>query len=242
MPNQETNFIPGIYNYCDAWCERCTFTARCRTADKLSDLTDEESDINNEAFWHRLAANFAEAKQMLIEKAEEFDIDINAVSDEEFAAIRKRQDEFIENDELTILAMKYAKEAGTVLENLDDWLIFAAPEEEIQNEMLDIIVWYQHFIAVKTQRGLYGLLDFDGNFDEEELENVQSDANGSIKITLIAVDRSILAWTALMSDENATTIKPLLRLLQTIREKTEKKFPNAYNFMRPGFDKIEIVM
>ncbi len=27
-PNFE-NFIPGIYNYCDRWCERCPFTDRC---------------------------------------------------------------------------------------------------------------------------------------------------------------------------------------------------------------------
>ncbi len=27
-PNTE-NFIPGIYNYCDRWCERCPFTDRC---------------------------------------------------------------------------------------------------------------------------------------------------------------------------------------------------------------------
>ena len=23
--------IPGIYNYCDSWCERCAFTNRCRS-------------------------------------------------------------------------------------------------------------------------------------------------------------------------------------------------------------------
>jgi len=22
-------FISGIYNYCDRWCERCSFTSRC---------------------------------------------------------------------------------------------------------------------------------------------------------------------------------------------------------------------
>ena len=25
------DFIPGIYNYCDRWCERCLYTDRCRT-------------------------------------------------------------------------------------------------------------------------------------------------------------------------------------------------------------------
>ena len=26
---EENNFIPGIFNYCDRWCERCPLTARC---------------------------------------------------------------------------------------------------------------------------------------------------------------------------------------------------------------------
>jgi hypothetical protein len=26
----EGGFIPGVYNYCDRWCERCPFTGRCR--------------------------------------------------------------------------------------------------------------------------------------------------------------------------------------------------------------------
>src|SRR5262245_58416083 len=26
---KDPNFISGIYNYCDRWCERCAFTSRC---------------------------------------------------------------------------------------------------------------------------------------------------------------------------------------------------------------------
>ncbi|RLD41921.1 MAG: hypothetical protein DRI89_08560 [Bacteroidetes bacterium] len=25
----EGDFIPGIYNYCDAWCDRCIYTDKC---------------------------------------------------------------------------------------------------------------------------------------------------------------------------------------------------------------------
>lgn len=28
---ENPDFIPGIYNYCDRWCERCAFTSRCLT-------------------------------------------------------------------------------------------------------------------------------------------------------------------------------------------------------------------
>lgn len=238
----ENNFIPGIFNYCDRWCEKCGFTARCRVFAAEQETTDEECDINNEAFWKRLAANFAEAEQILIEKADEFGIDLNAVSDEEFAAIREREDEFVENGILAKLSLKYLKDSKIVLENKDDWLIFSAPDDDTKNEMLEIIYWYQMFIAAKIRRGLSGLLDIDGNFDEDELNDSHSDANGSVKIALVAVERSIMAWTVLMTNENSPTIKPLVQLLETIKQKTEEKFPNAAGFVRPGFDEIESVM
>ena len=25
----DPKYIPGIYNYCDRWCERCPFTSQC---------------------------------------------------------------------------------------------------------------------------------------------------------------------------------------------------------------------
>jgi hypothetical protein len=129
-----------------------------------------------------------------------------------------------------------------MLEANDDWLIFSALDETAQEEMLSIIYWYQFFITAKVQRGFHGILDFDGKEDEEELNDSQSDANGSIKIALIAVERSIMAWTNLMTDENAQTIAPYISLLKTIKQKAETKFPNAQDFVRPGFDEIEIVM
>ncbi len=236
------DFISGIHNYCDRWCERCTFTSRCRVADAEGDVTGEERDINNEAFWRRLAANFAEVKTMILEKAEELGIEIEPISDEEFAEYRRREDDFIKSQPLTKLAEKYWKDARKLLDEKDDWLIFSAPDDDAKNEMLEIIYWYQFFIAAKIHRGFSGILDFDGNLDEEEINDSQSDANGSVKIALIAVERSKMAWTVLMSNENSQTIKPLLNLLETIKQTAKKKFPNAYNFVRPGFDEIETVM
>ena len=242
MVDNEEKFISGIHNYCDRWCERCTFTARCRVAEMEAETTDEERDINNEAFWRRLTANFAEAKQMLQEMAEELDIDLNAVSDQEFTEHRNRQNKIIRNENLTKLAEKYWKDARQILEEKDSWLIFSPLDEEAQNEMLSIIYWYQFFISAKVQRGFSGILDFDGNLEEEELTDTQSDANGSVKIALIAVERSIMAWSALMTNENHAKIKPFIALLEKIRRECEEKFPNARDFIRPGFDELETIM
>lgn len=239
---REENFISGIHNYCDRWCERCPFTARCRVAEAEQETTDEERDITNEAFWHRLAANFAAAQIMLLEKAEEFGVDLNAISEEEYASHRDREDEIVKNDALTRFAEKYRQDAQKTLEAKNEWLIFSALDETAQEEMLSIIYWYQFFISAKIQRGLSGILDFDGNLDEEQLNDAQADANGSIKIALIAVTRSLMAWTALMTNENSQTISPFISLLEIIKQTAAKKFPNAKNFIRPGFDEIEFVM
>ena len=42
---QNPDFISGIYNYCDRWCERCQFTSRCflyATEQADPDLADPE--------------------------------------------------------------------------------------------------------------------------------------------------------------------------------------------------------
>jgi hypothetical protein len=242
MSDNSENLISGIYNYCDRWCEKCKFSARCRVFAKEQQYTDEERDIENEAFWRRIAANFADAKEGIIKLAEEHDLDPDAVSDDEFAEIQRREREFIDACDLPELAERYAKEARIVLENEQDWLIFAPLDDVAKEEMLEIIYWYQFFIAVKIQGGLHGLLDFEGNYDETEMNDPQSDANGSIKVALIAVERSILAWSSLLAEENAELLDPLISLLKNICRKTEKKFPNAFDFIRPGFDEIETVM
>ncbi len=239
--NEENN-IPFIHNYCDRWCERCTFTNRCAVFEAEQETTDEEKDINNEAFWNNLTNIFAEAKQMLTEKAEELGIDLQPIDEEEYTAHRIRERELISNESLTKLTKKYAFDLRKVLEEKDDWLIFSPLDDETKNEMISILCWYQFFISAKIQRGLHGILDFDGNEDLDEINDVESDPNGSVKIGLIAVERSIMAWTALIAKENVAIIEPNIHLLEVIKEKAETKFPKARDFIRPGFDEIETVM
>src|SRR5687768_5807012 len=43
------HFIPGIYNYCDRWCERCPLTARCRVF--AVEEQRKRGDDFHAAFW-----------------------------------------------------------------------------------------------------------------------------------------------------------------------------------------------
>ena len=110
------------------------------------------------------------------------------------------------------------------------------------NDVLAVLYWYQFFIAAEIERGLHGLLDVEGFEDTTELNDSRSDANGSVKIALIAIERSILALTYLLDANNAQIIRPFIELLESLKQKTEKKLPYARDFVRPGFDEIEMVM
>lgn len=98
-----------------------------------------------------------------------------------------------------------------------------------------MIYWYMHFIYVKLQRALHGKVEDDGR----EIENgFQRDFDGSAKVALIAIDRSMEAWIKLMQHlpDIEDEIISLLALLQRIKLTTENEFPEAGKFIRPGFD------
>ena len=66
------NFIPGIYNYCDRWCERCPLTSKCLNyASTEADFSDPESkDISNAAFWDKISEMLKITMEMVKEDAE----------------------------------------------------------------------------------------------------------------------------------------------------------------------------
>jgi hypothetical protein len=105
-------------------------------------------------------------------------------------------------------------------------------------DFTDVIRWYQHFVYVKLRRAIESRAGEDLIIDEE-LKKFPKDSDGSAKIALIGVDRSLAAWAglraALESDE-ADGILDVLAELAAIRRRAEKLFPQARAFVRPGFD------
>lgn len=240
-PYETENFIAGIHNYCDRWCERCQFTGRCRVFAMEQESPDvDDDDLGSEALVRKLKGIFAETKQMLIEKAEELGIDPFSLSDEEFAEIRRREKEFVDNNDLSKLAETYWRSAKKILD--DELLHIAQVSEDSISDTLPVLEWYLFFIPAKINAGLRGLLDDDGFEDKSQVADPQSYANGSVKIGLIAIERSILAWKQLADKVGTDRVYPMIELLETIRRNLENRFPLARDFVRPGFDEIEMVM
>jgi hypothetical protein len=247
------NNIPFIHNYCDRWCERCTFTSRCAVAEMESKLKPEQLDINNKAFWENIAKNFADAMVMLVKEAKKHGIDMEKFTEEEQSEthkLRKISRQKAENNQLIKLSKAYGNAA---MKFLKDKPTFQDKENEIQSHVdlgiktitdansesttivdcFEIINWYCLFIQVKFMRALPDEMD-----DDDYASDLQIDNNGSAKIALIAVDRSIMAWQKLydlMPNIEDLAINQLATL-QKIQKLGEKYFPNARRFVRPGFD------
>ncbi|MEQ1603497.1 MAG: hypothetical protein ABL999_01360 [Pyrinomonadaceae bacterium] len=238
----ETDLIPGIFNYCDRWCERCDFSGRCRVfADERAMFLEDSDDPMGDALL-AVAESFAEAKAMLEERAEEMGIDLEAaMNDPEIEEEMRRSSETVRSEEASKLAIKYSLETRALLDNPETWA-GDAEEDPIIADTLEVLCYYLFSVAVKVQSSFNAALDTDGNYEAEQISHPQSYANGTAKITLIILERSILGWTYLMSENNTAVVRPVIEQLERIRHLLEKKFPNARDFIRPGFDEIETIM
>ena len=68
----EEGFIPGIYNYCDRWCERCPHTRRCRSFDMGRELELQQNfrtETERKAFWDSLDGVFLATREKLAQIA-----------------------------------------------------------------------------------------------------------------------------------------------------------------------------
>lgn len=237
--------IPGIYNYCDYWCEKCFFTSRCLNFLSREKDCPECNDINNRAFWDKLTDNLETALELAREKAEEYGVNIPDAEDGQETEGRNKAD--VRNHELSLTARKYItvvedwfKSNDAVFMEKSDELLAVSNlelpgrdpdlEAEELSECIDVIRWYQHQIHAKLVRAL--------SFDDDSNKSIQNDANGSAKVSLIAIDLSIAAWTRLCEfiPEREDSIIDILLRLDTCRKKVEKKFRKARAFVRPGFD------
>lgn len=232
------DLISGIYNYCDRWCERCPLTARCLvyvTEQVGYNSSPESHDLRNEAFWHKLTSILLGTQEMISEWAREAGLDLTQFPEEEPKS-RKRRRQMVDNHPLTRAGKKYANSAS-------DWFRgFDHPEHNEQSEQLEdareVIQWYQYQIAVKLMRALS--CRSDGWEDEPEMADFPKDSDGSAKVALIGIDRSIAAWRwlQLCQPKQMESIVPLILQLERLRQRVEKTFPEARDFVRPGFDEV----
>jgi len=234
-------------------------------AESISD-DPESHDINNAKFWQKLEGIFRETHALILEWAEEMGVDLESAEAEAAIAERAQQREEAKEHPLSVSARHYAetvqqwfKDEFAVEENVHDDMTGKAnsAEEDINvSDAVEVIRWYQFFIAAKTYRALMGLEDTgdedvsdididpfsDDDVDDEDvlLRAACHDSDGSAKIALIAIDRSSSAWRLMQNalPEKTESTVPILIELEKLRRGIEQIFPRARDFVRPGFDEV----
>lgn len=230
------NYIPSIHQYCDRWCEKCDFTSRCTNFVLGQKIHGEGPDLSNSEFWDDISLMFEATIEMLDEKMKEMGISPEELNDES-ETYEKRE------------RLKHPLSAAVYKFSIKMHHWFQKHEEDMErvrnikkvvkgtvkpSDALETILWYNYFISAKVERATSGLNEV--NEADEEFET--KDRNGSAKIALIAIDRSIGAWGVLLTalphleDEIFGFIKTLIKY----RKQMEKTFPEARAFIRPGFD------
>jgi hypothetical protein len=245
----DEGFIPGIHNYCDRWCERCDFTDKCRVfameEEMMEMLNKNKKEKQGDADDSEHPSDWYAAEQDLLEESDdepEFEIDFPEDSSE-FG--HEKDDYFSAHSKagrhpLAEMAYSYSTKSF-------NW--FRKYNKELQNhftkhlakgyadEVMDateVIQWYHMFIFAKIKRAL------SGYYELEEFEEADYDMNGSAKVALIGLDRSIEAANILIRHMKGyrETLKTFKDQLEQIRELAEEVFPDARDFTRPGLDEI----
>lgn len=230
---ENPKYIEGIYNYCDRWCERCIFTAQCLNF-SISESHEEIDDVTNEKFWENLTSLLEDAISFLSEKISKDGIDFDEIEIDIYNA--DDADNEIDNYESVKIAEDYTKQVARWIKENSGFI--ESFESKLNNpekfDPIAVINWYHTQIYVKLKRAyLSRTLEHD---DEED--DYPKDSEGSAKVALIGLDRSLASWGELIhyNDLDENRIINFLLVLEKLKRLIEKDFPYARNFIRPGFD------
>ena len=253
----DPHFIPGINNYCDRWCERCEFSHRCfnfALNERYFGDDPAARDMTNQKFWDTLERIYADAKASLDQSLKKLSGTAEMPSIEAADAHEKHVDR-----RARAIGQKETKLALTYAHMVDEWFNneLRLPLEHVRdlerlvmagevtvanakgdlvrlNDCVEIIRWYQHFIFVKLGRAFSSLVEEDENPSVAGAK----DSDGTEKVTLISIERSLAAWNVMreMFPEKTDSMLELLVHLDRLRKGVDAKFPKARKFRRAGFD------
>lgn len=246
----EPGFIPGIYNYCDRWCEKCQFQLQCvsfvmgkRIEEREGFNPDAEDVKENESLWGRLKNIFESTYEILQELADERgmkveDIYASEQIDKEFWG-HEIENVFkegklylqIENTDILKICRIYEHWGDRCLEKI---LKFSNEAPAGLEEDLEIVSWYLDLMQSKMRRALHSC----SSCKEMEMCGTE-EYNGVVKVALIAIERSEESWKNIQKvyTENEVEIAHLLAMLEQLKTDIECLFPYARDFLRPGFEK-----
>ena len=250
----QSKLIPGIYNHCDTWCERCLFTSRCRSFQIQSETGLAKPMVAGPDLIRQLTDALSLAKQYIanLNRTNElsgFDAPTGShLQKLESAAVARPIS--TEHQSATELADAYLVQTGVWFSD-EKGLLERAGKQQLRavelglrtdeeampilhalKDAWEMIRWYRTLIPIKIQSALRALT---APPDDAKLNAYHL---GKAKLVLVSIDRSLLAWQTMLAHypEKTDDLLDLLALLSRLRREMETLFPDSRTFRRPGLD------
>jgi len=217
-------FIPGICNFCNRWCERCPKTHNCLSFAYAQEIKEIDLELNNKTsvnkdFWNTLnqinivKTSEPEKKEFSPSNLEEFAINYGT-----------KVNNWIDSNK-------------NLFEKIANQQSLSATQEISFSEALEILSWYSEFIGSKIIRSKKELNERNDP-DTSDKTNPYRDNIGSAKVAIIACHHSKAALSILLSDlpNYESKIKSFISKLSLIEDGILELFPKSMNFKRTGLD------
>jgi len=250
-------FILGIHNFCDRWCERCDFADKCRVFEmekEMMDSLNEEAPGSDKSSDTETKTEEADQSPELDDWFDDFpesddeDLEDDIFDDGEYSMedYEADQNDFFgpyqkaDREPMIQMAHEYSMDAQHWFRHRDKEMeagFLAELAKGFGDEVLEaeeVMGWYCVFIYVKLKRAIMAY------YERDEIEDDGYNMNGTAKVALIALDRSIEAASILIRHLKAhrRQIKVFRHTLEKIRTMAEELFPEARDFVRPGLDEL----
>lgn len=225
----DKDFIHSVHNYCDRWCDRCKLSDKCSVFylenEMLKIANEDQSEIDP---FKNLKNTLSLTNELLKDQLKEHEIHV------EIPPISK-DSLFPEIPEKEQAVLNAAKEYTF---STSEWLKinggFGLHSKQEISESINVILYYHIFISAKISRAFYGKTLYD------DKDKIQNDNNGSAKVALIAIRKSIDSWMLIlnMKRESEDSIMQQCIKLKNLQKMLDDFFPYSEEFLRPGFDYI----
>lgn len=263
MSEEKKSHIPGIYNYCDRWCEKCEYTSQCLLFTNESKITTHQLLNNGELPDFKKIFDITDGQynddDLMFDDTDDDDDfefgseedddpfmnDLPDFDDKQYEEERNQRDDTVKQNVLVKLSDEYFNSAHSLLEKLNERYKLNSVIKDKEDDILilrlydgyEVLEWFHMFIFVKIRRALSGKWSYDRESDQEMKEIDAYDMNGTAKIALIAIESSIKALNKLFDvAEFKIEVTALLVIAGKLLNEMEREFPDCRNFVRPGLD------
>lgn len=231
-----TDYIDFISSYCDRWCERCAFTARCsafaaEAAIAMCGDVVEGLELAVGVPAQVPAGPACAADPEWLQEADALDMS----PAERLAFAREEDARRARVNDTPILKRAWA---ASMLGY--QWLKSSAGSmraagDPVLNEALDVVTHDVFLVTVKLSRAVDGRDRYEHRARHDE-GPVQNDWNGSAKVALVCLTRSIAAWHVIAQAAGEPASLAVVEQMAALHREVERCFPQAQAFIRPGFD------